>query len=123
MAEPWKVLGDKLEICCTAPMTGFYRTGTCETGPLDMGTHVICGQVTDELLAFTRSKGDDLVTSAPEHGFPGLNLGDRWCVCATRWREALEAGVAPPMILTTTHEAALKYVSLEDLKNHAIDMA
>ena len=75
MAEPRNVLGDKLEICCTAPMTGFYRTGTCETEPLDMGTHVICGQVTDELLAFTRSKGDDLVTSAPEHGFPGLNLG------------------------------------------------
>lgn len=84
-------------------MTGFYRTGTCETGPLDAETHVICAQVTAEFLTFTKSRGNDLTTPAPGHGFPGLKPGDRWCLCATRWREALEAGVAPPVILTATH--------------------
>lgn len=117
------VLGDKLEICFTSPMTGFYRTGTCETGPQDAGTHVICAQVTAEFLAFTRSRGNDLMTPAQEHGFPGLKPGDRWCLCATRWREALEAGAAPPVILAATHEAALKYVSLGDLKKHALDLS
>lgn len=123
MAEAKNVLGDKLETCCTSPMTGFYRTGTCETGPLDVGTHVICAQLTAAFLSFTKSRGNDLVTPAPEHGFPGLQPGDRWCLCATRWREALEAGVAPPVILAATHEAALRYVSLQDLKKHALDLA
>lgn len=123
MAEAKNVLGGKLETCCTSPMTGFYRTGTCETGPLDVGTHVICAQLTAEFLSFTKSRGNDLVTPAPEHGFPGLQPGDRWCLCATRWREALEAGVAPPVILAATHEAALRYVSLQDLKKHALDLA
>jgi len=123
MSEVRNVLGGKLEICCTAPMTDFYRAGNSETGPLDAGTHVICAQVTEEFLTFTRSKGNDLVTPAPEHGFSGLKPGDRWCLCTTRWQEALEAGVAPPVILTATHEAALKYVSLEDSKNHAIDVS
>lgn len=123
MAEAKNVLGGKLETCCTSPMTGFYRTGTCETGPLDVGTHVICAQLTAAFLSFTKSRGNDLVTPAPEHGFPGLQPGDRWCLCATRWREALEAGVAPPVILAATHEAALRYVSLQDLKKHALDLA
>jgi uncharacterized protein len=123
MTEAQNVLGDKLEICCTSPMTGFYRTGTCETGPQDTGTHVICSQVTAEFLSFTKSRGNDLSTPAPAHGFLGLKPGDRWCICATRWREALEAGVDPPVILAATHEATLKYVSLKDLKNHALDPA
>lgn len=123
MASPKNVLGGPLEICCTAPLTGFYRTGTCETGPADVGTHVICAQVTEEFLLFTRSRGNDLITPGPEHGFPGLKPGDRWCLCATRWREALAAGVAPPVILTATHEAALRYVSLQDLQDHALDEA
>jgi len=123
MAEARNVFGDKLEICCNSPMTGFYRTGTCETGPQDLGTHVVCAQVTEEFLIFTRSRGNDLTTPAPERGFPGLKPGDRWCLCATRWREALEAGVAPPVILAATHEAALRYVSLQDLKKHALDLA
>jgi uncharacterized protein len=123
MLKAKNVLGEPLEICGTAPMTGFYRTGTCETGPQDMGTHVICAQVTKEFLTFTASRGNDLKTPAPVHGFPGLKPGDRWCLCANRWREALEAGMAPPVILGGTHEAALRFVSLEDLKKHALDLA
>lgn len=121
MSAAKNVLGEPLQVCSTAPMTGFYRTGTCETGPADVGTHVICAQVTEDFLLFTRSRGNDLMTPAPEHGFPGLQPGDTWCLCATRWREALEAGVAPPVILAATHEAALRYVSLADLKKHALD--
>jgi uncharacterized protein len=123
MAEDRNVLGEKLEICCTSPMTGFYRTGTCETGPQDLGTHVICAELTQEFLTFTASRGNDLMTPAPVHGFPGLKSGDRWCLCANRWREAMEAGVAPPVILKATHVAALKYVSLPDLKKYAIDLS
>lgn len=121
MTAAKNVLGGPLEPCCTSPLTGFYRTGSCETGPEDRGTHVICAQVTAAFLAFTKSRGNDLITPAPEYGFPGLKPGDRWCLCATRWREALEAGVAPPVILAATHEAALRYVTLQDLLNHALD--
>lgn len=120
MPQAKNVLGGNLELCCTSPLTGFYRDGFCVTGPADMGTHVICAQVTEEFLRFTRSRGNDLSTPAPQFNFPGLKPGDRWCLCATRWREALEAGKAPPVILTSTHEAALKYVSLEDLKAQAL---
>ncbi len=123
MAEARNVLGGKLEICSLSPRTGFFRTGTCVTGPEDTGTHVICAQVTAEFLAFTRARGNDLTTPAPEFGFPGLKPGDRWCLCALRWREALAAGVAPPVVLAATHEAALKFVSLADLKRHALDEA
>jgi uncharacterized protein (DUF2237 family) len=123
MAKAKNVLGDELATCCTSPMTGFYRTGTCETGPQDAGTHVVCAQVTEEFLIFSKSRGNDLMTPAPEQGFPGLKPGDRWCLCATRWREALEAGAAPPVVLGATHEAALKYVSLGDLKKHALDLS
>ncbi len=122
MSTARNVLGKPLEICCSAPLTGFYRTGTCETGPADVGTHVICAQVTEEFLLFTRSRSNDLITPVPEYGFPGLQPGDRWCLCATRWREALAAGVAPPVILAATHEAALRYVSLAELQQHALDL-
>jgi uncharacterized protein len=117
-AEAKNVLGGKLEICCTAPMTGFYRNGKCETGADDQGVHVVCAQVTDEFLAFTKAQGNDL--SAPGFGFPGLKAGDRWCLCVARWKEALDAGATPPVDLVATHAAALKAVSLDDLKNHAV---
>ena len=120
MAKAKNVLGENLEVCCTSPMTGFYRNGACETGKGDSGTHVVCAQVTEEFLEFTRSRGNDLTTPSPIHGFPGLKPGDRWCLCVSRWREALEAGVTPLVILSATHEATLKYVSLEDLKKYAV---
>ncbi len=112
------VLGTKLEVCCTSPMTGFYRNGICETGSQDLGTHVVCAEITEEFLAFTKSRGNDL--STPSFGFPGLKAGDRWCLCASRWQEALEAGVAPPVILASTHAIALNYVALADLQKVAI---
>jgi uncharacterized protein (DUF2237 family) len=116
------VLGGPLAVCCMSPMTGFYRTGSCETGPQDLGTHVVCAQVTEAFLAFSRSRGNDLTTPVPAFGFPGLQPGDRWCLCAARWQEALEAGVAPPVVLAATHEHALAFVSLDDLKRHALDL-
>ncbi len=115
------VLGTPLEVCSTAPMTGFYRDGCCETGPQDRGRHVVCAEVTAEFLAFTRQRGNDLSTPRPEYNFPGLKPGDRWCLCASRWQEALEAGVAPPVILAATHAAALQIVRLADLQAHALD--
>ncbi len=115
------VLGTPLEVCGTAPMTGFYRDGCCETGPQDRGRHVVCAEVTAEFLEFTRRRGNDLSTPRPEYNFPGLRPGDRWCLCASRWQEALEAGVAPPVILAATHAAALQIVRLEDLQAHAKD--
>lgn len=116
------VLGGELETCCGDPLTGFFRTGRCDTGPQDIGVHVICAQVTEEFLTYSRERGNDLITPMPEHGFPGLKPGDRWCLCAMRWQEALEAGVAPPVLLGATHFEALLYVSLEDLKTHALDV-
>lgn len=115
------VLGEPLQVCCSDPMTGFFRTGSCETGPQDLGRHVVCAQVTDEFLAFTKQQGNDLSTPMPQFSFPGLKAGDRWCLCASRWKEALDAGVAPPIVLASTHEAALRLVPLEVLKEHAID--
>ncbi len=113
------VLGNDLEPCSNNPVTGFYRTGSCETGPEDRGVHVVCARVTKEFLQFSLAQGNDLVTPRPEFGFPGLEPGDRWCLCAERWREALSAGVAPPVALAATHAAALRVVSLEDLQAHA----
>lgn len=113
------VLGGPLAVCCTDPLTGFYRTGCCETGPDDLGVHSVCVVVTREFLAFTRAAGNDLSRPAP--GFPGLRPGDRWCVCAARWKEALDAGVAPPLVLEATHEATLDLVPLETLKRYAAD--
>jgi len=115
------VLGETLKGCNESPQTGYFRTGTCETGPQDQGSHVICAQVTEVFLGFTKSMGNDLSSPAPEFGFPGLEPGDRWCLCALRWKEALNAGVAPPVILEAIHESALRYASLEDLKRHALD--
>jgi len=115
------VLGGVLEICCDSPKTGFFRTGKCETEPRDGGAHVVCAQLTRKFLDFTRSRGNDLSTPRPESGFPGLRPGDRWCLCALRWKEALEAGVAPPVVLAASHEAALRYVSIEVLNQHAIN--
>lgn len=121
MTEAKNVIGGKLETCCTSPMTGYYRDGKCNTGGGDFGAHVVCAQVTEEFLAFTKSRGNDLSTPVPMFNFPGLKPGDRWCLCASRWVEALEAGVAPPIILEATHASALEYVSLEQLKQYALN--
>jgi uncharacterized protein len=119
MQEVKNVLGGELEVCCGAPMTGFYRDGKCNTGSEDRGVHVVCAEVTEEFLSFTRAVGNDLSTPQPSFGFPGLQPGDRWCLCATRWKEALDAGFAPPVVLAATHAAALKYVTLEELQSYA----
>ena len=116
------VLGGALEDCSHAPRTGFFRDGCCRTDDHDHGRHVVCARVTEEFLAFSRSVGNDLSTPRPEYQFAGLKPGDCWCLCAMRWREALEAGMAPPVRLTATHEAALRYVTLEDLTRHALDV-
>ncbi len=113
------VLGGRLQSCSTDPLTGFYRDGCCHTGPQDSGRHVVCAEMTEAFLAFTRSRGNDLSTPKPQWQFPGLKPGDRWCLCALRWREALEAGLAPPVHLEATHEKALDFVALDDLKAHA----
>ena len=119
--EPQKnVFGKPLAQCCTAPMTGFYRDGYCKTGEGDVGSHVVAAQVTQEFLDFTKSRGNDLQTPRPMYDFPGLKAGDRWCLCALRWREAYDAGVAPPVVLEATHEKALKYIPLETLKKFQI---
>jgi uncharacterized protein len=112
------VLGEPLQICCMSPITGFYRNGKCETGTEDRGTHVVCAEITAEFLEFTKARGNDL--SSPSFSFPGLKPGDRWCLCVSRWQEALVAGVAPPIILESTHQAALKSVSLEQLKANGV---
>src|SRR5919206_5196342 len=113
------VLGGRLLPCSVAPLTGFLRDGCCNTGPEDVGLHVVCAEMTAEFLAFSRDRGNDLLTPVPEYGFPGLKPGDCWCLCAARWEEALQAGAAPRVVLTATHEAALDIVSLQDLKKHA----
>jgi uncharacterized protein len=113
------VLGGDLQPCCTDPMTGFYRDGSCNTGPGDFGIHVVCAQMTAEFLAFSRACGNDLSTPEPAHGFPGLTPGDRWCLCAERWKEAFDAGQAPPVVLEATHISALEFVDLAHLKAHA----
>jgi uncharacterized protein (DUF2237 family) len=113
------VLGGPLRPCSLEPLTGFFRTGCCETGPEDHGLHTICVEVTEEFLAFSKERGNDLSTPMPEYGFTGLKPGDRWCLCAPRWKEAYDAGVAPPVILHATHEATLLVVSLEALRQYA----
>lgn len=116
------VLGEPLEPCGLDPLTGFFRDGCCHTGPNDTGRHVVCARMTKRFLAFSKDRGNDLVAPRPEVGFPGLLPGDRWCLSVARWREALEAGVAPPVVLGATEESALEVVSLADLKRHAIDL-
>ncbi len=115
------VLGRPLEPCSQTPLTGFYRNGCCDTGTEDSGVHTVCVVVTNEFLEFSRAQGNDLTTPRPEFGFPGLHAGDRWCLCALRWQEALEAGVAPDIRLEATHELTLEFISLEELVAHAVD--
>ncbi|PTD95399.1 DUF2237 family protein [Pseudothauera lacus] len=115
------VLGGPLLACSYAPLTGFFRTGCCETSAEDLGRHVICVRVTEGFLAFSRARGNDLSTPRPEMRFAGLRAGDRWCLCAQRWVEACEAGQAPPVILAATHRAVLEVVSLDVLRAYALD--
>jgi len=119
----YNVLGQPLALCCSAPVTGFYRDGYCHVGADDVGVHAVCAVVTDAFLQFSRERGNDLSTARPEFGFAGLAEGDRWCLCAARWSEALAAGVAPRVILTATSEAALEIIDIDDLKAHAIDLS
>jgi uncharacterized protein len=117
------VFGGPLEACSIAPMTGFYRNGCCDTGPEDGGSHTVCIVATDEFLEFSKQQGNDLSTPLPDFGFPGLRTGDRWCLCAPRWQEALAANRPPRVLLRATHEGALEFCALSDLKKHAIDLA
>ena len=120
MAKAKNVLGGPLATCSRNPLTGFFRDGCCNTGPTDLGVHTVCVEMTADFLMFSRAVGNDLSTPRPEYGFAGLAPGDRWCVCATRWKEALEAGVAAPVVLEATHERMLDYVTIEDLRAHAV---
>ncbi|MES3016099.1 MAG: DUF2237 domain-containing protein [Pseudomonadota bacterium] len=113
------VLGETLRPCSYDPLTGYFRDGCCHTSDDDGGTHVICARVTAAFLAFSRERGNDLQTPRPQWRFAGLRPGDRWCLCALRWKEALDAGVAPPVVLECTHERALDFVTLEQLKANA----
>ena len=122
VTEATNVVGGKLETCCTSPMTGYYRDGKCNTGGGDFGAHTVCAQLTEEFLQFTKSNGNDLSTPVPEFNFPGLKPGDCWCLCASRWKEAMDAGWAPPVVLAATHALTLDYVSLDELKQHAADL-
>jgi uncharacterized protein (DUF2237 family) len=121
MLMPNNVLGTELQPCSDDPLTGFYRDGCCRTGADDVGLHVVCARMTAEFLEFSRTRGNDLITPRPEFLFPGLQPGDQWCLCAARWQEALDAGVAPPVVLESTHISALEFVQLDDLMRHAVD--
>jgi uncharacterized protein (DUF2237 family) len=123
MSAPKNVLGEPLELCSEAPLTGFTRSGSCETGPQDLGSHTVCARVTQEFLEYSRSRGNDLMTPVPEFDFPGLKPGDRWCLCAARWQEALEAGCAPRVVLRATHQRSLEVCAMADLKRHAVDLS
>ena len=117
------VLGGALLACSYSPLTGYFRDGCCTTGPDDLGTHVVCARVTAEFLVFSRERGNDLSTPRPEYRFAGLKPGDRWCLCVTRWAEALDAGMAPPVVLESTHANVLEFVALDLLKRHAYSVA
>ena len=122
MEQQKNVLDAELQDCGIDPMTGFYRDGCCNTGPGDVGTHTVCAIMTDEFLAYSKSKGNDLITPRPEFDFPGLKAGDAWCLCALRWEEARQAGCAPRVKLTSTNIKTLEMVEFEDLKAHQIDL-
>ena len=126
MSDPQRparnVLGGSLITCSAKPMTGFFRDGCCNTGPTDLGSHTVCVVMTAEFLAYSKRAGNDLSTPMPDYGFPGLKPGDRWCLCAPRWQQALEAGQAPKVVLAATHEGALDYTTLADLKKFAVDL-
>jgi uncharacterized protein (DUF2237 family) len=113
------VLGGPLLACSFDPLTGYFRDGCCNTADQDTGTHVVCARVTAEFLSFSRARGNDLTTPRPQWRFSGLRPGDRWCLCAHRWKEALDAGVAPPVVLESTHQKALQFIGLDDLQRHA----
>ena len=117
------VLGGPLEACSIQPMTGFFRNGCCDTSREDVGSHTVCAVMTAEFLEYSKSRGNDLSMPMPEYGFPGLKPDDRWCLCAPRWQEALEAGKAPRVALRATHEGALEHCSLADLKRYAVDLS
>jgi uncharacterized protein len=121
MPQPKNVLGTELQPCSHDPLTGFYRDGCCRTGRDDMGLHTVCVQVSDEFLEFSKAVGNDLSTPNPMYDFPGLVSGDRWCLCAPRWKEALEAGMAPAVVLESTHMSTLEFVDLEDLLAHSVE--
>jgi len=116
IATSRNVLGGRLEPCSMRPLTGFYRDGCCNTGAGDIGAHTVCAVMTLEFLEFSRRAGNDLMAPHPEAGFPGLKQGDRWCLCASRWLEAFEVGLAPPVVLESTHERALDILELAELK-------
>jgi uncharacterized protein (DUF2237 family) len=124
---PWgvakNVLGGELEECSSSPLTGFFRDGCCNTGVEDVGRHVVCVVMNEEFLDFSLSQGNDLITAMPQYGFAGLKPGDRWCLCGPRWVEALDADLAPPVVLEATHEVMLELVSLEQLRAHEADRA
>lgn len=122
MATELNVLGTALETCGLDPLTGFQRDGTCSSGPQDIGSHTVCAEVNEIFLEYSRSVGNDLSTPLPEHGFPGLKPGDKWCVCASRWLQAYEAGCAPPVYIRATHERALQVIDLNILKKFARDL-
>ncbi len=122
MIEIKNVLGTELQTCGMSPKTGFYRDGCCNTGPQDLGTHTVCAIVNDEFLEYSRSQGNDLITPIEAYGFPGLKTGDRWCLCAGRWKEAHLAGMAPPVDLQATHEKTLELVDLDTLLNYALEI-
>ena len=121
MANAKNVLGGELEPCCTSPMTGFYRDGCCNTGPGDVGLHLVCIEATEEFLAFSKAAGNDLSTPNPMFDFLGLKEGDRWCLCALRWKEAYDAGAAPRLVLAATHMSMIEFVDLEVLNEYAVD--
>jgi uncharacterized protein (DUF2237 family) len=121
MKSERNVLGTTLEACSLSPMTGFQRDGNCRTPEQDLGVHGVCSKVTEDFLTLTRSKGNDLSTPNPIYGFPGLKPGDRWCLCATRWREAMDHGAAPPVILSATSKSVLDYIELDDLLRYSDD--
>jgi uncharacterized protein (DUF2237 family) len=120
MDDSLSVLGEPLKPCSFDPVTGFFRDGCCNTGPEDVGRHTVCARMTAEFLAFSRRRGNDLTTPRPEYGFSGLRPGDRWCLCALRWREAWAAGAAPKVVLASTHRSVLELVPLEVLQAHAM---
>ena len=122
-ARSRNVLGEPLKSCSENPVTGFFRNGCCDTSVEDIGSHTVCVVVTESFLQFSKVRGNDLSTPLPDYNFPGLKEGDRWCLCAPRWQEALDAGRAPKVVLGATHEGALDFCSLADLKTHAIDLA
>ena len=122
MDKPINVLGETLESCCENPLTGFFRDGCCNTSDDDFGSHTVCVQITGEFLEFSRFRGNDLTTSKPEFGFPGLKPGDCWCLCAARWLEAQQHGMAPRVMLRGSHIRALEIVPLDTLKEYAADL-